>query len=226
MASNNKKTGFWNKISEAAKKSLMPSKIILYIIGIAAIIAATVLVTRKCMSDNENKDEGLIIEDTPILIEDIRPKGELYVYNMVVEDYTTEQRTSMFLGIIPQKHTCVQMLKQSISYKIDLDKVKYTPDSANVVFVELPDVEYVASTQDSPFISDDEEYWKEAMPNTNAMKSRVERQIKRKYDTQATRELAKKNAQIKLTILLRKLGVEPRFTGSITRKDEAGKTGK
>lgn len=64
------------------------------------------------------------------------------------------------------------------------------------------------------------------MPNTNAMKSRVERQIKRKYDTPATRELARKNAQIKLTVLLRKLGVEPRFTGSITKNDEAGKIGK
>lgn len=226
MNEKNKKTGFWNKLSGTAKNIFLPSRVLFYIIGIAVIVIATVFVTRKCMSDEKKTDEGLVIEDTPILIEDIRPKGELYVYNMVVEDYTTEQRTSMFLGIIPKKHTCVQMLKQSISYKIDLDKVKYTVDSANVVFVELPEVEYVASTQDSPFISDDEEYWKEAMPNTNAMKSRVERQIKRKYDTLATRELAKKNAQIKMTILLRKLGVEPRFTGSITRKDEAGKIGK
>lgn len=226
MTSNKKQSGFWTRMSKAIGSIFVPSKIIMYLIGIAAIVVATVLITRKCMSEKEPADEGLVIEETPILIEDIRPKGELYVYNMAVEDYTTEQRTSMFLGIIPQKHTCVQMLKQSISYKIDLDKVKYTPDSANVVFVELPEVEYVASTQDSPFVSDDEEYWKTAMPNTNAMKSRVERQIKRKYDTPATRELARKNAQIKITVLLRKLGVEPRFTGSITKNDEAGKIGK
>ncbi len=194
-------------------------KLTIAMIAVVLVMIVVAVVVGQCSSSDEKRPE-IVIEDTPIQIEDIRPKGELYVCTSLVEDYTIERRTEMHLGILPEKHSCIQILRQKISYRIDLDKVRYVPDTLNVMIVEMPPVEYTASTQSSPFISDDEDYWIKELPNTNGLKAKVERQIRRRFDTDANRKKAERYAEEALSELLGKLGYEARFKPRVERKLE------
>ncbi len=191
--------------------------IVLIFLVIAIVIS--VVVVGHCNSSHKEYQD-IVIEETPIQIEDIRPKGEIYVCTSFVEDYVIEHRTEMHLGILPEKHSCIQILRQKISYRINLDKVRYVPDTLNVVVVELPPVEYTASTQSSPFISDDEEFWIKELPSTNNLKAKVERQIRRRFDTDANRKKAERYAEEALSELLSKLGYEARFKPRVEKRIE------
>lgn len=191
--------------------------IVLIFLVIAIVIS--VVVVGHCNSSHKEYQD-IVIEETPIQIEDIRPKGEIYVCTSLVEDYVIEHRTEMHLGILPEKHSCIQILRQKISYRINLDKVRYVPDTLNVVVVELPPVEYTASTQSSPFISDDEEFWIKELLSTNNLKAKVERQIRRRFDTDANRKKAERYAEEALSELLSKLGYEARFKPRVEKRIE------
>lgn len=153
----------------------------------------------------------ITLEQTPIDIEAVRPRGELYVATAVIEDYVSEYSTEFHFGLIPEPHSCVQMLRQKVSYVIDLEEVRYIADVPGTVIVELPPLRYVASTQDSPFMSDDEDFWMDNMPSTNDMKREVEEKIRQRFDTPENRRKAERNAEDCLRLLLSRLGYEVRF---------------
>ena len=159
----------------------------------------------------EDEPEEIVLQDTPIDIESVRPKGELYVCTALAEDYATRNATEMHLGMFPERHSCVQMLKQKVSFKIDLEKVQYTVDTLNVMIVQIPEPVYVASTQDSPFMSDDEDYWNETLKSTNGLKKEAEQKIRKRFDTDENRAKATRYAEAALRELLRQLGYEARF---------------
>lgn len=171
----------------------------------------------QCSSSREEHRE-IILEETPIEIENVRPKGELYVCSSIVEDYTTYQKTEKHLGILPENHSCVQILRQKCSYMIDLDKIVYEKDTLKRVYVKLPDLEYVATTQNSPFMSDDEGYWIKELPNTNGLKKKVAEQIKKRFDTEDNREKGKIYAKNAVAGLLAKLGYEAVFIDKLNSK--------
>jgi hypothetical protein len=183
-----------------------------------AFIALAAFLVKSCLPKEEEELEQLPLEDTSAMIESVRPKGELYLYSLVAEDFVTKQETERHALLFPESHSCVQVVQQKISFVLDLDQVTYTPDSGNVVLVRLPDIKYVASTQDSRFMSDDEDYWKDH--DTDPMKRAVENKLKKKYDTPKIRKQAQANAQKAVSELLSKFGYEVRFvSGFIERKD-------
>ncbi len=169
---------------------------------------------------NMSRPHDLQLQPTPIEIEEIRPRGQLYVCSAIVEDFARMERTGYVLGVIPRSHTCVQILRQKISFMIDLDSVGYTTDTLNTLIVKMPPVRFTASTQDAPFMSDDEDFWARELPSTNGLKRRVEQQIRRRYDTEANRTKAERYAEDALRELLWKLGYEVRFTPHLTQKKE------
>ena len=119
------------------------------------------------------------------------------------------------------KHSCVQTITQKCSYVIDLDKVEYEPvDSTRTIYVKLPDVEYVATTQSTTFLSDDGNFWADHLPNTNAMKRKVEGQIKKRFDTPSNRRKAERYAEDAISEVMRKLGYEVEFVRTLERKKE------
>ncbi|MBR3092448.1 MAG: DUF4230 domain-containing protein [Bacteroidaceae bacterium] len=197
------------------------SKAIQYLLfGILALafIALAAFLVKSCLPKPEEVGEQLPLEDTSAIIESVRPKGELYIYSLVAEDFVTKQETEHHVLLFPEEHSCVQVVQQKISFVLDLDKIKYVPDSGKVVLVQLPDIRYVASTQDSRFMSDDEDYWKDH--NTDPMKHAVENKLKKKYDTPKIRQQAKANAQKTIGDLLARFGYEARFvSGNIERTD-------
>lgn len=167
-----------------------------------------------------NDSQSIKIQPSTITVESIRPRGELYVCTAVVEDYVIRHATEMHVGLFPEQHSCVQVLKQKVSFKIDLNKVRYVQDTLNVLIVEMPNVEYVASTQDSPFLSDDEDFWRENMRSTNGMKQEVERKIRHRFDTETNRRKASRYAETALSNIIRKMGYEVRF---VPQQIEIGK---
>lgn len=168
------------------------------------------------------KDKTVKLEDTPVQIESVMPKGEMYLYSFIAEDYAQRKKTEYVMGFMPKEHTCVQKLCQKVSFIINMDSVKYTwaDDSLRKkVIVDLPPIEYVASTQSSEFLSDDEDFW--YAYNTDDMKKEVVKRIREKYDIDYYRKKAKANAVNAITMLLAQMGLQADFQAStITNKEE------
>ncbi|MDO5482608.1 MAG: DUF4230 domain-containing protein [Bacteroidaceae bacterium] len=188
------------------------------LIGLALSIIMITL-TRRCTEEDEEMQ--IPVEETIASIEDVRLRGELYVCSAMMEDYTLQQATERNLLWADEVHSCVQTMTQKCSYKIDLDKVEYlADDSAKTVYVKLPAIEYVAMTQSSSFLSDDSNYWSKHLPNTNALKRKVEAQIKRRFDTSGNRRKAERYAEDAISGMLGKLGYETEFVRILKRKAE------
>ena len=190
--------------------------IILSCIVVALGILVTLLI-KRCVQNGENLD--LPMEETMASIEEVRPRGEIYVCSAMIEDYTTKRATEHNLIFPNEEHSCVQTMRQKCSYKIDLDKVIYQrDDSLNLVYVKLPPIEYVASTQSSTFLSDDANYWAEHLPNTNEMKKKVEAQIKRRFDTPSNKRQAERYAEDAISQVLSQLGYEVEFVRALQQR--------
>ena len=69
----------------------------------------------------------------------------------------------------------------------------------------------MTSTQNSQFISDDEDFWSQELNSTNFMKRRIEKQIRNRYDNKENRRKANEQAKVVVSNLLRKLDIEPIF---------------
>lgn len=180
---------------------------------ILGIIGA--MLTKRCGKEGTNL---IPMEETMASIEEVRLRGELYVCSALIEDYTIKRATEQSLLWADTEHSCVLTMAQKCSYKIDLDKVEYHPnDSAKTVYVKLPQVTYVATTQSSSFLSDDSNYWAEHLPNTNAMKRQVEEQIKLRFDTADNRRKAERYAEDAISDVLGKLGFEVEFVRTLER---------
>ena len=171
------------------------------------------------MKQCQREDKGLVMEDTIAIIEEVRPRGEIYVCSAVIEDYAMKRETEWSLFMGTTEHSCVQTMTQKCSYVIDLDQVEYTAaDSARTVRVELPPLTYVASTQSASFLSDDSNYWAEHLPSTNGMKRQVEQQIQARFDTPENRRKAEQYAEEAIGEVMRKLGMEVEFVKKVERR--------
>ena len=178
----------------------------------------TVLLIKRCGKDEV---EALPMEETMASIEEVLPRGEIYVCSALIEDYTTLKKMEHNLFWADEEHSCVQTMRQKCSYKVELDKLEYEIDEASsTIFVKLPAVDYVATTQSSSFLSDDANYWAENLPNTNAMKRKVEEQIRRRFDTADNRRKAERYTEDAVSEVLMKLGYEVKFVRVLEKRGE------
>ena len=162
------------------------------------------------------EEEGIVLEDTLSIIEDVRPRGEIYVCSSLIEDYAVRREKEKNLLMADKEHVCVQTMVQKCSYVVDLDKVEYEAvDSTRVVRVKMPKPEYVASTQGTSFMSDDSNYWATRMRSTNGMKREVEAKIRRSFDTAENRRKAERYAEDAVREVLRQLGFEVEFVRTL-----------
>ncbi|MBQ4277288.1 MAG: hypothetical protein II750_04235 [Bacteroidaceae bacterium] len=146
----------------------------------------------------------------------VMPRGELYVATSVIEDYKSEQATEYHLGLFPEDHSCALLLRQKVSYVVDMDDVEYEPQADGRVVVRLPELRYVASTQEVRFVSDDEAFWKERIPSTTGMKTEVAERIRSRFDTAEHRLQANRYAQEAISHVLNAMGYEAEFWGVVT----------
>jgi hypothetical protein len=192
-------------------KGLIVATVCVVVVGIVIAVLA-----KQCGRDEV---ETLPMEGTMASIEEVKPRGELYVCSALIEDYTTQRAIEHNLLWEDDTHSCVQTMTQKCSYKIDLDRVEYEPvDSLRKVRVKLPPVEYVATTQSAAFLSDDSNFWAERLPNTNEMKRKVEEQIRRRFDTAKNRRKAEQFAEEAISEVMGKMGYEVEFVRGIEMK--------
>lgn len=189
--------------------------------GLLAIALVVIAISVAFCTGRQDEEEEIVLEETPIQIEAVRPKGEIVVCSSIIEDYASVKKTEKTLGLIETQHHCVQILKMKCSYKIDLEKVEYElEDSAKIIWVKLPELEYNASLQDSPFISDDEEYWKDALPSTNKLKAKVAKQIEKRFCTPTNKQKGERYAEEAISKMLSGFGYEVKFVRALEKKDE------
>lgn len=192
-------------------------KLILSIASIIAVLMCSIIILDKC----NGSDSQMKIEETPISIDSIIPKGDLYIGSAVIEDYVVKRKKEkIFGGLSSKNHTCVQIVKQKCHYKINLENIQYSLSSGDTIYAKLPPLEYIATTQDSPFLSDDEEYWAKELPSTNELKKQVEKKIKSQFDTKENKKKANLYAQESVSNLLGKLGYTVIFVNTIEKKIE------
>ena len=193
-------------------------KALIALIALAIGITGIIIVVRTCTKE-ESAD--IVMEDTMVSIEEVRLRGELYVCSSMIEDYTMKRTTEKNFILPDEEHSCVQTMRQKCSYKIDMDKVEYNADEqTGMVYVKLPLIKYVASTQSTSFLSDDSNYWAEHMPNTHAMKRKVEEQIKKRFDTPNNRRKAERYAEDAISNVLERMGYEVEFVRELEQKKE------
>lgn len=205
-----------NKIIDSIKTQW---KVVAYIAVLALVVIGLSMLNNSLGSD-ETETKEVKLEQSPITIKAILPKGELYVCSSIIEDYESVQKTERHIGIIPENHSCVQIIRQKCSYKINLDKLKYSQGEGNVVYVKLPKLEYEASTQDTPFLCDNDAYWAKEIPNTNKLKSKVEKKIREQFETAENKSKAQIYAEEAVRELLKKIGYKAEFVTTLRKKKE------
>lgn len=187
-------------------------------IAVVCVMAISIVCAVFIKQCGQKDVEEIPMEETLASIEEVRLRGELYVCSAVIEDYTIKRATEENLLWADEEHSCVQTMTQKCNYKLDLDQVAYQPDEqTKTVRVKLPPIEYVASTKSTSFLSDDSNYWAEHLPNTNAMKRKVEQQIRTRFDTPNNRRKAERYAEDAISEVLGKLGYETEFVRELER---------
>ena len=204
----------WTSLGRTTRKVIMVVAVALLLVLAGALVA-------KCYIDRLNAPK---MQESIATIQEIKLKGEIYVCSSVIEDYVIERRKEKRVLLSDKEYSCIQTLTQKCSYKINLSDVAYLAnDSIKVVYVHVPEIEYVASTQSASFISDDSQYWAKHKPNTNKMKRDVEDQIRMRFDTPENRRKAEAYAEEAIGGMLSKLGYQTEFFNSLESGSVEGK---
>ena len=146
--------------------------------------------------DSCEQQDDITIEDTPVVIESIKPIGELYAYVEKVGFF----RKSYYKA--------VQSLRAQVSYVMELDSVKYQRKAGtDTVVVTLPQLRYVQSSQGGRLLCEVE------MADYDAASAIavVEEKIRSKYDRADNREKAMQHAREVLATFVMQCGLKPVF---------------
>ncbi len=204
----------WTSLGRATRRAVM-------IVAAALLLVLAGALAAKCYIDRLGAPK---VQESIATIQEIKLRGEVYVCSSVIEDYAIERRKEKRVLLADREYSCIQTLTQKCSYKINLSDVAYLAnDSIKVIYVHVPAIEYVASTQSASFISDDSQYWAKHMPNTNKMKERVEDQIRMRFDTPENRRKAEAYAEEAISGMLAKLGYQTEFFNSLESGSVEGK---
>ena len=177
----------------------------LTLIAKAACLLAVVYFVLKCIDASDNDD--IAIQPTPVVIESIKPIGELYAFTAITEDFTIDNVEKV--GFFTRNYyKAVQTMRMQVSYVMDLDSVDYvTKEGSDTVVVRLPQLRYVQTAQGGNLLCEVE------VANYNAARAIhvVEQKIRSKYDSQANRQKAMAHVREVLSSFVQQCGLTPVF---------------
>lgn len=180
-----------------------------YAVKLACLLAVVYFLV-KCIGSNSGDDE-ITLAPTPIVIEEVRPIGELYTMTAITEDYDLYfMEDPRFTSILkPDMVHVIQTLRMQLSYVMDLDSVRYEPvEETDTVVVRLPRLRFVASGNGGELLGGvEKEYY-------NAVSDRIdiiENRIRLNYDTKSNYAKAMESAKMTLDAFVRQCGRVPRF---------------
>lgn len=175
------------------------------IVKVICLLAIVYFVVR-CI-DSSSEDDDITIAPTPVVIESIKPIGELYAFTAITEDFSIDQIEKV--GFFRRNYyKAVQTLRMQVSYVMNLDSVHYRPiEGTDTVVVSLPSLRYIQSAQGGNLLCEVE------VENYNASRaiSVAEQKIRSKYDTPANRERAMQHVHEVLTTFVMQCGMIPKF---------------
>lgn len=175
------------------------------VVRLLCLLAVVYFVVR-CIDARED-DNDIEIEDTPVVIESIKPIGELYAYTAITEDFGIDNVEKV--GFFSKSYyKAVQTLRMRVSFVINLDSVEYVQqEDGDTVLVRIPQPRYVQTAQGGNFICEVES------PNFDAARviNVVERKIRSKYDTPTNRQKAMIHARDVLAAFVTQCGKVPKF---------------
>lgn len=168
----------------------------------ALCLVAVLYFVVRCI--DATSDNEIRIEPTPIVIESVKPIGELYAYTAITEDYYIDNIES--LGYFTRNYSkAVQTLRMQVSFVMNLDSVVYERrEGTDTVVVKLPPLRYIQSSQGGMLLSEAEV----RMESFNADKvlNLVEHKIRRDYDTAENRLKAMAHAKEVLSSFVAQFG--------------------
>lgn len=175
------------------------------IVKLVCLLALIYFVVR-CI-DASAEEEDIAIQPTPVVIESIKPIGELYAFTAITEDFSIDQIEKV--GFFSRNYyKAVQTLRMQVSFVMNLDSVTYQPiEGTDTVVVRLPQLRYIQSAQGGNLLCEVE------VVNFNASHaiSVAEQKIRSKYDTPANRQRAMQHVHEVLTTFVTQCGMIPRF---------------
>ena len=189
--------------------NLHPIQILSSILKYGTILACLITVLyvyNRCANYFDDGNE-LNLEPTAVTIEDIKPIGELYALTAITEDFEIDvmENAGFLMTTYPK---CIQTLRQQVSFVLDLDSVSYQPiEGTDTVVVSLPPLRFIQSSKGGTFLCEIERSDFDATRLINM----VERNIRKKYATEANYQRAMQNAQQVLDAFVRQVGRIPKF---------------
>lgn len=199
-------------MSKPAPTPSLLSDVLKYGTWIACLIVAFYCLHR-CASYYDGPRD-LPLEPTAAVIEDIKPIGELYVLTAITEDFEIDvmEDRGFFITTYPK---CIQILRQQVSFVLNLDSVDYIPrEGTDTVVVRMPQLTFVQSNKGGQFICEAERSDYDA----SRLIGMVEHTIKRKYATTQNYEQAMSNARQVLEAFVRQTGRIPVFENKVPTK--------
>ena len=174
------------------------------VVKLACLLAVVYFVVR-CIDAQDNDD--IAIQPTPVVIESVKPIGELYAFTAITEDFTIDNVEKV--GFFSRSYyKAVQTMRMQVSYVLNLDSVDYVPvGGTDTVRVRLPQLRYVQTPQGGSFICEVEVADYNAARAINV----VEQKIRSKYDTPQNRQKAMDHAREALAAFVQQCGLVPQF---------------
>lgn len=175
------------------------------VVRVVCLLAALYFILR-CV-DAGSEDETITIRDTPVVIERIKPIGQLYAFSAITEDFAIDNVEHV--GFFRKSYyKAVQTLRMQISYVIDLDSVEYIQHAdSDTITIKLPKLKYIQSAQGGQMLCEVEE----ANYNADRLISIVEQKIRSKYDTEDNRNKAMQQVHEVLATFVQQCGLIPKF---------------
>lgn len=162
------------------------------------------------ISCNEPDPPEIVLQNTANKIESIRPTGQLQVLTALLEDFDHEEISQ---GLFSK--SCIQILRERCSYSINMENIKYTPHlGSSQVTVEIEEPQATCTVQDSPFLSDDEDFWAKHLTNSqlNKLKAAIHLKNLQKFTTPENQIKAKKYGEDFINRLISNLGLTAQIT--------------
>lgn len=161
----------------------------------------------RCIDSRSGREEISLVP-TPVVIEDVKPIGELYAMTAITEDYDVYfmEDPGIFSNDYP---STIQTLRMQVSFVMDLDSVRYEEMAGtDTVVVRLPRLRFVKAGNGGQLLGGVEK------ADYNAASQRidiVENKIELKYNTEENYRKAMAYARQVLDSFVRQCGRVPRF---------------
>lgn len=177
------------------------------VVKLLCLLAVVYFVVR-CI-DAAGQEEDIEIQYTPVVIESIKPIGELYAYTAITEDFSIDRIEKV--GFFSRNYyKAVQTLRMKVSFVMNLDSVDYIRrEGTDTVVVRLPQLKYIQSAQGGRLLCE-----VEVPPDQFDAASAitiVENNIRSKHNTQTNRDKAMQNVREVLSAFVQQCGLIPLF---------------